>query len=74
MTRIRNSTHLRRHNLRVTFKEILKNQPISKSEIARILRVNSSTIAQILDPFIERNIIEEVKSNLTAVGRQFCSE
>lgn len=67
--KIRNASHLRTNNIRVMLKEFLKHQPISRSELARKLRVSPSTISQILKPFMERRIIVETMPGTSTGGR-----
>ncbi len=69
MSKIRNSSYLRKNNLRVILKEILKHQPVSKSQVARKLNVNSSTISQLLKPFVDRKIILESSQGPSSGGR-----
>ncbi|MGB9820000.1 MAG: ROK family protein [Pseudothermotoga sp.] len=69
MSKIRNSSFLRRNNLRVILREILKHQPVSKSQVAKKLNVNSSTISQLLKPLVDRNIILESSQGPSSGGR-----
>lgn len=69
VSKIRNSSYLRKNNLRVILKEILKHQPVSKSQVARKLNVNSSTISQLLKPFVDRKIILESSQGPSSGGR-----
>lgn len=69
LSKIRNSSHLRKNNLRVILKEILKHQPVSKSQVAKKLNVNSSTVSQLLKPFIDRKIIIESSQGPSSGGR-----
>lgn len=69
LSKIRNSSYLRKNNLRVILKEILKHQPVSKSQVARKLNVNSSTVSQLLKPFIDRKIIVESSQGPSSGGR-----
>jgi len=69
MSKIRNSSYLRRNNLRVVLKEVLKHQPVSKSQVAKKLNVNSSTISELLKPLITAKIILQSSQGPSSGGR-----
>ncbi len=54
---IRNSLHIKKNNLRVVLRTLLRSEGISKSRMASTLGVGVSTIAQIVDPLIDKGII-----------------
>lgn len=67
MSKIKNTTYLRSRNLRTILKAIHKKQPISRTELARVLGVNASTISQILNPLIDKGILK-IKANSMSTG------
>jgi|GEM_PF-1041547 len=69
MSKIKNTIYLRSRNLRTILKAILKKQPISRTELARVLGVNVSTISQILNPLIDKGILRAQSSNVATGGR-----
>ncbi|MEJ5228867.1 MAG: ROK family protein [Pseudothermotoga sp.] len=69
MSRIRNSSYLRKNNLRVVLKEVLKHQPVSKSQVAKKLNVNSSTVSELLKPLINAKIILQSSHGPSSGGR-----
>ncbi len=68
--RIRNSLHIKKNNLRLILRTLIRNQGITQSEIARMHGVGVSTISQILNPLMYKGIVVRKAYGQSSGGRR----
>ncbi len=70
MAKIYNLRKIKENNIRLVLREILRNQPISRSEIAQKTNVSNATISYIVNSLLSENLVVETTKGRSTGGRK----
>ena len=65
-----NQEMIRNTNRRLVLEYIVNNPPISRADLAKQLQLTKATISNIVQELLDRNLILEIGSAKTAMGRK----
>lgn len=65
-----NQAQLRTHNTSLVLETILRDQPISRAELARVTFLNKVTVSDIVKELLDNNLIEEIGMGESSGGRR----
>ena len=70
---IANQEMIRDNNRRQVLEYIVNNPPVSRAALAKELHLTKATISNIVQDLMEQNLVAEIGSAQTALGRsRFC--
>ena len=67
---IANQEMIRDNNRRLVLEYIVNNPPVSRADLAKQLKLTKATISAIVQELIQQNLIQEIGSAKTSLGRK----